>query len=59
MVTDLDEPTDSPDPYRLPSTRTRLSNDAKGCADASVREAFVHSCNTVFAQLGGGGRALP
>ncbi|GHD09595.1 penicillin-binding protein [Streptomyces violarus] len=52
VVTDLDEPTDSPDPYRLPRTRTRLSNDAKGCADASVREAFVHSCNTVFAQLG-------
>ncbi|MGA5359374.1 penicillin-binding transpeptidase domain-containing protein [Streptomyces purpurascens] len=52
LVTDLDEPTDSPDPYRLPSTRTRLSNDSKGCADASVREAFVFSCNTVFAQLG-------
>ncbi|MFI6375158.1 penicillin-binding transpeptidase domain-containing protein [Streptomyces sp. NPDC050546] len=52
LVTDLDKPTDSPDPYRLPSTRTRLSNYAKGCADASVREAFVFSCNTVFAQLG-------
>ncbi|MFF9216117.1 penicillin-binding transpeptidase domain-containing protein [Streptomyces viridosporus] len=52
VVTDLDEPTDSPDPYRLPGTTTRLTNGSRGCADASVREAFTHSCNTVFAKLG-------
>ncbi|MFF9204655.1 penicillin-binding transpeptidase domain-containing protein [Streptomyces sp. NPDC014986] len=52
VVTDLDEPTDSPDPYTLPGTTTRLTNGSRGCADASVREAFVRSCNTVFAGLG-------
>ncbi|WAX77988.1 penicillin-binding transpeptidase domain-containing protein [Streptomyces sp. KMM 9044] len=52
VVTDLDEPTDSPDPYTLPGTTTRLTNESRGCADASVREAFTWSCNTVFAKLG-------
>ncbi|MBD9730906.1 penicillin-binding protein 2 [Streptomyces sp. H28] len=52
VVTDLDEPTDSPEPYRLPGTTTGLTNSSRGCADASVREAFVWSCNTVFAKLG-------
>ncbi|MFF7855685.1 penicillin-binding transpeptidase domain-containing protein [Streptomyces sp. NPDC007904] len=52
VVTDLDEPTDSPDPYPLPGTTTRLTNGSRGCADASVREAFTWSCNTVFAKLG-------
>ncbi|MFI8301981.1 penicillin-binding transpeptidase domain-containing protein [Streptomyces sp. NPDC085927] len=52
VVTDLDEPTDSPDPYTLPGTTTRLTNGSRGCADASVREAFTWSCNTVFAKVG-------
>ena len=52
VVTDLDAPTDSPAPYRLPGTRTRLTNEGDGCADASLREAFEWSCNTVFAKLG-------
>ncbi|WP_190013361.1 penicillin-binding transpeptidase domain-containing protein [Streptomyces lucensis] len=52
VVTDLDEPTRSPDPYRLPGTRTRLTNEADGCRDASLRAAFEWSCNTVFAKLG-------
>ncbi|MFI5568850.1 penicillin-binding transpeptidase domain-containing protein [Streptomyces sp. NPDC051740] len=52
VVRNLDRPTDSPDPYTLPGTRTRLTNGSEGCADASVREAFVWSCNTVFAKLG-------
>lgn len=52
VVTDLDAPTDSPDPYRLPGTTTRLTNEADGCADASLRAAFEWSCNTVFAKLG-------
>src|SRR5690606_33645462 len=52
VVSDLDEPTDSPEPYRLPGTTTGLTNSSRGCADASVREAFVWSCNTVFAKLG-------
>ncbi|WP_329337252.1 penicillin-binding transpeptidase domain-containing protein [Streptomyces sp. NBC_01352] len=52
VVTDLDAPTDSPVPYRLPGTTTRLTNASDGCEDLSVREAFRWSCNTVFAKLG-------
>jgi cell division protein FtsI/penicillin-binding protein 2 len=52
VVTDLDRPTDSPDPYPLPGTRTTLMNEGEGCGDAPLREAFEWSCNTVFAKLG-------
>jgi cell division protein FtsI/penicillin-binding protein 2 len=52
VVTDLDAPTDSPDPYRLPGTTTSLTNEGEGCADAPLRDAFMWSCNTVFAKLG-------
>ncbi|MEU9588536.1 penicillin-binding transpeptidase domain-containing protein [Streptomyces sp. NPDC048193] len=52
VVRDLDAPTRSPDPYTLPGTRTRLTNEGEGCRDASLREAFEWSCNTVFAKLG-------
>ncbi|MFE7856541.1 penicillin-binding transpeptidase domain-containing protein [Streptomyces sp. NPDC057403] len=52
VVTDVDRPTDSPDPYRLPGTRTLLANEGDGCADAPLRDAFEWSCNTVFAKLG-------
>ncbi|MCS0606205.1 penicillin-binding transpeptidase domain-containing protein [Streptomyces sp. LP11] len=52
VVTDLDARTRSPDPYRLPGTTTRLTNEADGCRDASLRSAFEWSCNTVFAKLG-------
>ncbi|MFC3575637.1 peptidoglycan D,D-transpeptidase FtsI family protein [Streptomyces yaanensis] len=52
VVRDLDAPTASEDPYRLPGTTTRLSNEVHGCEDASLRYAFEWSCNTVFAKLG-------
>jgi cell division protein FtsI/penicillin-binding protein 2 len=52
VVSDLDAPTDSPDPYKLPGTRTRLTNESDDCEDSSVRAAFEWSCNTVFAKLG-------
>ncbi|MEQ8147290.1 penicillin-binding transpeptidase domain-containing protein [Streptomyces sp. OP7] len=51
-VKNLDRPTRSPDPYLLPGTTTRLVNGSGDCEDATLREAFVWSCNTVFAQLG-------
>ena len=51
-VLDIDRPTDSPDPYRLPGTTTMLMNEGDGCEDAPLREAFAWSCNTVFAKLG-------
>ncbi|MER5752572.1 penicillin-binding transpeptidase domain-containing protein [Streptomyces sp. NPDC002088] len=52
VITDVDAPTDSPAPYTLPGTRTRLTNEGDGCKDAPLREAFEWSCNTVFAKLG-------
>ncbi|MEU4168408.1 penicillin-binding transpeptidase domain-containing protein [Streptomyces sp. NPDC026665] len=52
VVEDVDEPTRSPNPYRLPGTTTRLTNEIEGCEDASLRYAFTWSCNTVFAKLG-------
>ncbi|MFI5824855.1 peptidoglycan D,D-transpeptidase FtsI family protein [Streptomyces rishiriensis] len=52
VVTNLDAPTDSPAPYRLPGTTTSLTNEGEGCEDAPLREAFEWSCNTVFAKLG-------
>ncbi|MFJ9741453.1 penicillin-binding transpeptidase domain-containing protein [Streptomyces sp. NPDC101166] len=51
VVRDLDAPTRSPAPYTLPGTTTHLAN-AEGCRDATLRDAFVWSCNTVFAKLG-------
>ncbi|MFE0375857.1 penicillin-binding transpeptidase domain-containing protein [Streptomyces inhibens] len=51
-VTDIDARTDSPDPYTLPGTATRLGNAARGCEDAPLKDAFRVSCNTVFARLG-------
>ncbi|MFZ4187568.1 penicillin-binding transpeptidase domain-containing protein [Streptomyces pseudogriseolus] len=52
VVKGLDKPTRSPDPYLLPGTTTRLVNGAGKCGNATLRDAFVRSCNTVFAQLG-------
>ncbi|MFI1440972.1 penicillin-binding transpeptidase domain-containing protein [Streptomyces fructofermentans] len=52
VVRDVDEPTRSPDPYRLPGSSVRLTNEVEGCEDASLRYAFQWSCNTVFAKLG-------
>ncbi|MFH8406666.1 penicillin-binding transpeptidase domain-containing protein [Streptomyces sp. NPDC018019] len=49
---DLDASTGVPSPYTLPGTSTRLTNEAGGCANASLRHAFEVSCNTVFASLG-------
>ncbi|MFD0317280.1 penicillin-binding transpeptidase domain-containing protein [Streptomyces flavalbus] len=52
VVRDLDARTRSPDPYTLPGTTTRLTNESDGCRDVSLRDAFTWSCNTVFARLG-------
>ncbi|GAB2726118.1 penicillin-binding transpeptidase domain-containing protein [Streptomyces bullii] len=52
VVRDLDAPTDAPDRYTLPGTSTALTNESRGCAEVSVRDAFTFSCNTVFAKLG-------
>ncbi|MER5929784.1 penicillin-binding transpeptidase domain-containing protein [Streptomyces sp. NPDC002054] len=52
VVTDINAPTDTPEPYILPGTRTPMVNHAKGCEKASLNEALKVSCNSVFANLG-------
>ncbi|WP_031150593.1 penicillin-binding transpeptidase domain-containing protein [Streptomyces xanthophaeus] len=52
VVTDVDAPTETPDPYPLPGTSTLLPNAATGCQDASMAEAVQWSCNTVMAKIG-------
>lgn len=49
----LDEKTDSPDPYHLPSSGNELPNwsDSIPCENASIRDALKYSCNNVFAKL--------
>ncbi|MFD7630659.1 peptidoglycan D,D-transpeptidase FtsI family protein [Streptomyces sp. NPDC059851] len=51
-VTDINAPTDTPEPYFLPGTKTPMVNHAKGCEKASLNEAMRVSCNSVFAMLG-------
>ncbi|MER6344038.1 penicillin-binding transpeptidase domain-containing protein [Streptomyces sp. NPDC001595] len=52
VIRNIDRPTDSPAPYTLPGTTTRLTNEVEGCENAPLRVAFERSCNTVFAKLG-------
>ncbi|MGW2054743.1 penicillin-binding transpeptidase domain-containing protein [Streptomyces sp. NPDC001840] len=49
----VDEPTDSPDPYTLPTTTTVLRNENSSapCENASIRTALAYSCNTVFGKM--------
>nr|WP_206323040.1 penicillin-binding transpeptidase domain-containing protein [Streptomyces sp. HNM0575] len=49
---DLDKATDSPDPYKLPDSQTKLGNEGHiPCENATVRNALRFSCNTVFAKM--------
>ncbi|MDI3390588.1 penicillin-binding protein 2 [Streptomyces sp. B-S-A8] len=52
-VTDINAPTDTPEPWMLPDTRTELPNLNKSgvCENASLKVAMQYSCNTVFAKL--------
>ncbi|MFJ9337803.1 penicillin-binding transpeptidase domain-containing protein [Streptomyces sp. NPDC101733] len=52
VVSDVDAPTQTPDPYPLPGTTTLLPNAGTGCQDASMAEAVQFSCNTVMAKIG-------
>lgn len=49
----VDEPTDSPNPYRLPGSSKDLENESATapCADASLRIALRYSCNNVFGKI--------
>ncbi|MEV6314137.1 penicillin-binding transpeptidase domain-containing protein [Streptomyces sp. NPDC051776] len=53
LYTDIDEPTKSPLPYKLPLSSTILKNEGNiPCEDATLRNALKVSCNTVFAKIG-------
>nr|WP_202542904.1 penicillin-binding protein 2 [Streptomyces sp. SID8382] len=50
---DIDGPTESPLPWRLPLSTQNLPNEGNiPCKDASLRQALRYSCNTVFGKLG-------
>ncbi|GAA3017352.1 penicillin-binding protein 2 [Kitasatospora albolonga] len=52
LYRDVDTPTDSPNPYTLPNTRTVLTNEnaSAPCLNATLRTALQYSCNNVFAK---------
>ncbi|MEU0739774.1 penicillin-binding transpeptidase domain-containing protein [Streptomyces sp. NPDC006134] len=53
LYASVDQPTDSPDPYRLPGTVRDLTNENPNapCANATIRTALQYSCNNVFARM--------
>ncbi|KIE24556.1 penicillin-binding protein [Streptomyces sp. MUSC 125] len=53
LYKNVDEPTDSPDPYTLPGTVHELPNENKAapCKNASIRVALRYSCNNVFGHM--------
>ncbi|MFD8191842.1 peptidoglycan D,D-transpeptidase FtsI family protein [Streptomyces wuyuanensis] len=53
LYSSVDEPTDSPQPYTLPHTRTVLVNENRSapCENATIRTALRYSCNNVFGKM--------
>ncbi|MEV0243527.1 penicillin-binding protein 2 [Streptomyces sp. NPDC050674] len=53
LYTSADEKTDSPDPWIMKGTTTKLPNEGNiPCKDATLRVALQYSCNTVFGKIG-------
>ncbi|MGW0610405.1 peptidoglycan D,D-transpeptidase FtsI family protein [Streptomyces sp. NPDC002788] len=53
LYTDADEKTDSPDPWVMEGTNTKLPNEGNiPCKNATLRVALQYSCNTVFGKIG-------
>ncbi|CAL9508225.1 peptidoglycan D,D-transpeptidase FtsI family protein [Streptomyces sp. NPDC057837] len=53
LYTDPDGKTDSPDPWVMEGTTTKLPNEGNiPCKNASLRVALQYSCNTVFGKIG-------
>ncbi|MEW2614856.1 penicillin-binding protein 2 [Streptomyces sp. NPDC047880] len=51
--TTADGKTDSPDPWVMTGTNTKLPNEGNiPCKNASLRVALQYSCNTVFGKIG-------
>ncbi|MFF1406094.1 peptidoglycan D,D-transpeptidase FtsI family protein [Streptomyces sp. NPDC058294] len=53
LYRNVDEHTDSPDPYTLPGTVQVLANENRSapCRNASIRVALQYSCNNVFGHM--------
>ncbi|MEU2746949.1 penicillin-binding protein 2 [Streptomyces collinus] len=53
IYTDPDGKTDSPDPWIMKGTTTKLPNEGNiPCKNATLRVALQYSCNTVFGKIG-------
>ncbi|MET9900079.1 penicillin-binding transpeptidase domain-containing protein [Streptomyces sp. NPDC006446] len=53
LVPDADTKTESPDPWIMPGTTTKLPNEGNlPCKNATLRVALKVSCNTVFGKVG-------
>ncbi|MFF4496322.1 peptidoglycan D,D-transpeptidase FtsI family protein [Streptomyces sp. NPDC001546] len=52
VISDINTPTDTPEPYILPGTKTPMVNHATGCEKATLNYALQVSCNSVFANVG-------
>ncbi|MFE1575173.1 peptidoglycan D,D-transpeptidase FtsI family protein [Streptomyces fradiae] len=52
VVKDINAPTDTPEPYKLPLSTVPMKNHAGGCENATLNYAMEVSCNSVFAKLG-------
>ncbi|MDK1342249.1 penicillin-binding transpeptidase domain-containing protein [Streptomyces sp. 378] len=53
LYTSADEKTDSPDPWVMTGTTTKLPNEGNiPCKNATLRVALQYSCNTVFGKIG-------
>ncbi|MCX5266246.1 penicillin-binding protein 2 [Streptomyces sp. NBC_00199] len=50
-VADIDDKTDTPDPFPLPQSTNKLTNEHGECKNATLRYALMVSCNTVFAKM--------
>ncbi|MGI5374460.1 peptidoglycan D,D-transpeptidase FtsI family protein [Streptomyces sp. CA-251387] len=53
LVSSVDEKTVSPDPYPLPQSSSKLTNEnpSAPCENASIRVALQYSCNNVFGKM--------
>ncbi|MFD5912452.1 peptidoglycan D,D-transpeptidase FtsI family protein [Streptomyces massasporeus] len=53
LYTSADAKTDSPDPWVMTGTNTKLPNEGNiPCKNATLRVALQYSCNTVFGKIG-------
>ncbi|MFF7453663.1 peptidoglycan D,D-transpeptidase FtsI family protein [Kitasatospora sp. NPDC008115] len=54
LYQNIDDQTQTPDPYTLPGTNFVLKNESENekCGNATIKSGMDQSCNTVFAKMG-------